>query len=111
MSKNNKLFRAGSTEMVDIETGERVPIEGGGFMMLPGAPGTCAWCHVKHEPEQPHNKDSLAYQMKFKTINGRWPTWTDAMAHCPPEIQAFWREELVESMRENGMEIPEDLKG
>ena len=45
--------------------------------------GTCPECAVKHDPEQPHNRDSLAYQYKFYDQHGRWPTWSDAMAHCP----------------------------
>lgn len=27
--------------------------------------GTCPECGGKHDPKQPHNKDSLAYQYKF----------------------------------------------
>ena len=65
------------------------------FMVLGKArPGTCEVCAVAHEPEQPHNRDSLFYQYKFYEKNGRWPTWADAMEHCTPEIRALWREEL-----------------
>lgn len=35
MSKNNPLCRVGTVESVDMETGESVPVEGGGLMMLP----------------------------------------------------------------------------
>jgi hypothetical protein len=78
--------------------------------MLPGPPETCEWCCVKHDPDQPHNQQSLPYRMRFHAINGRWPTWSDAMRHCTPEVQAQWREQLVEMMREQGMAIPEDLR-
>lgn len=107
---NSKLFRCGTAERVNLDTGEVTPIEGGGLMMLPGSPGTCEWCHVKHDPAQPHNQQSLPYQIKFKTIHGRAPTWSDAMSHCAPEVQEFWREALREQMTENGMPIPEDLQ-
>jgi hypothetical protein len=57
-------------------------------------PGTCPACATKHDPEQPHNQQSLTYQYKFYDENGRWPTWADAMSHCSPEIKGFWRLEL-----------------
>ena len=36
-------------------------------MMLMGRtpPGTCPMCAIKHDPEQPHNRDSLTFQYKF----------------------------------------------
>lgn len=109
MSKNNPLFSVGSAESIDAETGESTPIEGGGFRMLPGPPGTCTWCHVEHENDQPHNRDSLPYQIKFQTIHGRWPTWSDAMAHCTPDVQAAWKKLLIEKLRHYNLEIPPDL--
>lgn len=66
-----------------------------GMMMIGNTPpGTCPMCAVKHDPQMPHNKDSLTYQYKFYDLNGRWPTWVDAMAHCTPEIRKLWREAL-----------------
>ena len=56
--------------------------------------GTCPMCALAHDPEMPHNRYGLFYQYKFYDRYGRWPTWTDAMAHCTPEIQAFWKREL-----------------
>jgi len=108
--RNNPLCKVGDAVSVDIETGEETPIEGGGMMMLPSAPGTCQWCATKHEPEHPHNQQSLPYQMRFHAINGRWPTWTDAMKHCSEEMKAQWRKGLVEQMRKHGLPIPEDLQ-
>ena len=68
-----------------------------GLTMLGKTPdGTCPMCSVKHDPEQPHNRDSLTYQYKFYDAYGRWPTWIDAMAHCPGEIQTYWKESLQE---------------
>jgi len=64
-------------------------------------PGTCPECAIKHNPEQPHDKQSLFYQYKFYNEHGCWPTWLDAMAHCSPETQELWKTEL----RKHGMEI------
>lgn len=73
-----------------------------GLTMVSGTPeGTCPECAVAHEPEMPHNKDSLAYQYNFYDKNGRWPTWEDAMAHCPEEIKEAWRQAL----RERGIDV------
>lgn len=64
--------------------------------LMPSAPGTCQLCAVAHQPEQPHNAQSLPYQVRFKSTHGRFPTWADAVAHCPPEISAAWKEKLQE---------------
>lgn len=108
--ESGKLFRVGEAFSVNVETGETTPIENGGFRMLPGPPGTCEWCHVKHDQDQPHNQQSLSYQIKFKAANGRWPTWTDAMAHCEQTVQKQWRQELIRIITERGLELPEDLR-
>jgi hypothetical protein len=68
-------------------------------------PGTCPECAVTHEPEQPHDCHSLAYQYKYYDRHGRFPTWADAMAHCPPEVKAFWSEAL----REKGVDISPEI--
>lgn len=68
----------------------------GCFAMLPAAPGKCSECAVKHEPEQPHNQQSLFYQYKFFNEHGRWPTWQDAMAHCTDEVKQLWTDALKE---------------
>jgi hypothetical protein len=57
-------------------------------------PGTCPECAIKHDSEQPHDKNSLVYQYKFYDKHGKWPTWKDAMMHCPDEIKSAWIEEL-----------------
>lgn len=67
----------------------------GGFSMLPTPPGTCPECAVEHGEDEPHNRDSLAYQYKFYGERGRWPVWKDACAHCPADVQAYWKEELA----------------
>lgn len=43
-----------------------------GMTLLGKTPeGTCPECAVKHDPEQPHNRDSLTYQYKFYDQHGR----------------------------------------
>lgn len=69
----------------------------GPLALMPTAPGVCPECAVDHVPEAPHNKDSLAYQYDFYGKHGRWPTWTDAMAHCDETTRQFWSEELVKA--------------
>lgn len=67
-------------------------------MMMVGKPpwGKCPVCATEHEPELPHNLQSLAYQYRFYDEHGRWPTWDDAMAHCTDEVKALWMEALSE---------------
>lgn len=64
--------------------------------LMPCAPDVCQECAVKHEPDMPHNAQSLYYQYKFYQQHGRLPTWEDALAHCKPEVQAWWKKELRE---------------
>jgi len=51
-------------------------------------PKLCPRCAIAHAPEQPHDRDSLYYQNWFFKRYKRFPTWTDAMAHCPDEVKA-----------------------
>ncbi|OZV12429.1 hypothetical protein CIW83_09325 [Tissierella sp. P1] len=68
---------------------------------MPAAEGTCPECATKHEPEFPHNQQSLFYQYKFYNEHGRWPTWKDAMEHCSEEMKKLWTNEL----QSRGIEI------
>ena len=72
----------------------------GGFAMLPAEKGACEQCGVKHEPELPHNLQSLMYQYRFYGEHGRWPTWDDAMAHCTGKMKAAWTQTLGDVMSE-----------
>lgn len=65
------------------------------MMLLPPPKDTCPICAVKHGSEEPHNAESMYYQYRFYGVRGRWPTWADAIAHCTPEVQGYWREALV----------------
>lgn len=64
------------------------------FHLMPPPADACQECAVKHDPDQAHNQQSLYYQYHFYSKRGRWPTWRDAVAHCPPEIKAAWETEL-----------------
>ena len=61
------------------------------LMLLPPAKDKCQECAVRHDPELPHDRTSLFYQVKFQMDNGRYPTWDDAMAHCTPDVREAWR--------------------
>lgn len=80
-------------QVVDMTTGA-VEEKPSGMMLMPAAPGTCEHCAVAHPPDQPHNKDSLFYQMRFHGEHGRWPVWADAVAHCAEPVRAAWEREL-----------------
>lgn len=62
--------------------------------LMPPAAGTCPVCATAHEPELPHNAQSLYYQMRFNGVHGRWPTWADAVSHCVPRMQETWKDLL-----------------
>lgn len=84
----------GKMQVIDAKTGDVVEERPSGMMMLPAAPGKCPECAVKHEPGEPHNAESLFYQMKFHAEHGRWPCWADALAHCAEPLRKAWEDEL-----------------
>jgi len=63
----------------------------GGAILIPPKSGECQLCAVVHEPADPHNRDSLYYQLVFHQEHKRPPTWADAMAHCSIDVQCAWR--------------------
>jgi hypothetical protein len=84
----------GTVTTVDANTGEEIKTEPMHWNMLPPAAHLCQECAVDHTPDQPHNQQSLFYQMKFNAEHGRYPTWADAMAHCDEGTRKLWTEEL-----------------
>lgn len=78
----------------------------GGFTLLKGKTqdGTCAECAVVHPPENPHNLQSMHYQMHFREKHGRWPSWHDAMRHCTPEMRERW----LKALQEHGVKVGTD---
>jgi hypothetical protein len=83
------------TEIRNAETGELIEQKTTHWHIMPAPPGTCPECAVDHPPELPHNQQSLRYQYTFYAQHGRWPTWADAVAHCSPEMQAAWKQALI----------------
>lgn len=62
------------------------------IIIAPPRPGVCKLCALPHPPGQPHNPNSLYYQIRFRQIHGRFPTWTDAAQHCGKGAQSGGRE-------------------
>ncbi len=103
--------KIGTMQTVDMNTGEVRSTKQNAMTLLPAAPGLCPECATEHGHAEPHNQQSLFYQMRFHGTHGRWPTWTDTMSHCSPEVRRLWREHLIALMREKGIEVPADLLG
>lgn len=70
-------------------------IEGGTMSLLPPAVDRCQTCGSKHDVIEPHNAQSMYYQVAFQMEHGRTPTWLDAMEHCRPGMQQLWRDALI----------------
>lgn len=87
---------AGTKQTVNASTGKVVKTEGISWTLLPPAADKCQFCATAHEPDMPHNRDSLYYQTCFESQIGRAPTWADAMAHCSPQMRARWTTILKE---------------
>ena len=66
------------------------------MVILPPKPGVCRICAVAHHPDQPHDRESLYYQIKFRQKYGRFPTWNDAMAHCDENVKNMWTDALAQ---------------
>ncbi len=77
--------------------------------LLPPASHLCQVCAIDHDPEQPHNAQSLYYQTKFNMEHGRAATWQDAMEHCSDEVKAAWNERLDE-LESKGVEVGQRWK-
>ncbi len=94
MTEHRPLIPLGGTmKVIDQRTG-RVEEKPSGMMMLSAAPGKCPECAVDHAADQPHNAQSLFYQMQFHGKHGRWPCWADALAHCAEPVRQIWEAEL-----------------
>lgn len=70
-------------------------VQTGKLMLLPPPEGHCRICAVKHEPEMPHNAQSMFFQMRFKLRYGRDGTWADAIAHCSDAMKGHWMKHLT----------------
>ena len=63
--------------------------------LLPPGTHKCPLCADRHLPHEPHNRNSLYYQMRFYQDHGRFPTWADALTDCSPFMHAYWRGEMT----------------
>ena len=81
-------------QTVDASTGKVLKTEMVPMQLMPPRPGLCAVCAGNHQPEEPHNAQSLYWGVAFKADTGRAPTWADAIAHCSEPVQAAWKAEL-----------------
>lgn len=95
MSARKTIPIAMKSQTFDMSTGAVVEEGATVAQMMPARAGTCEHCATKHEPELPHNAQSLFYQMRFHSEHGRYPDWRDAMAHCSDDMRARWTEALM----------------
>ncbi len=66
--------------------------------------GDCPTCMTPHNPDQPHDANSLYYQMTFREEHGRWPDWRDALAHCDEETRGG----ACIALRARGYDLPHE---
>jgi len=67
----------------------------GKMMLLPPHPDACQVCARKHEPNLPHDAQSLYWAFAANMKGEPKPTWSIAMAHCTPEMKKLWTAELT----------------
>lgn len=77
-------------ETVDMRTGERTPGEAT-WHILPPPADVCPICALAHPATEPHNAQSMYYQLAFQSLNKRAATWADAAAHCSDAVKQKWR--------------------
>lgn len=83
------------------------PSEPTKWTLLPPAPNVCQQCAMDHDPEFPHNQQSLFWKYWFYSENGRWPTWKDAMDHCSDQMKEHW----IHALKKHGIEVEGDEDG
>jgi len=69
--------------------------------VVPPVQGSCPICATKHDPGEPHDRDSLYYQNQFWRKHTRFPTWSDAMSHCKESV----KDDFIMRMKKRGIEI------
>lgn len=92
--KKPKPIRQIPTAVTSIDKTGKVAHQAGSWNVLPPAADKCQICAMSHPSDQPHNVQSLYYQMIFNGNVGRAATWADALAHCSEEIKRQWEKEL-----------------
>lgn len=64
--------------------------------LLKPHPDVCQVCAADHGEQEPHNPESLYWQVARRSEGLPPATWEDAMAHCSMEVQNVWKEALAE---------------
>lgn len=67
--------------------------------IFPMMEDSCPECGAVHDAKLPHYCGSVYYQMRFTQKTGKWPVWSDAMAHCSRKVQ----DEFTSYLRESGV--------
>ena len=63
--------------------------------VLPPGMEKCPYCADRHTEKEPHNRNSVYYQMRFFRKHGHMPTWIDALEHCSEMTRAYWTGEMI----------------
>ena len=72
--------------------------------ILPLSRWKCPICADRHTEKEPHNRNSLYFQMRFFQDHRCSPTWGDCLSGLSPLMKAYWRME----MKKKGVR-PEEL--
>lgn len=72
-----------------------MPIDDGNIRLFPPGKNVCPICATKHRKDDPHDIMSLYYQYVFYRNSGRFPSWRDALEHCPEDIKQRWTRALT----------------
>lgn len=67
------------------------------ILLFPLPEGICPQCGIFHEYHEPHQVNTVHYQVWFKRKHGRYPTAQDAVAHCSARTKLDWLKYLHES--------------
>ena len=81
---------------INAATGKTTSVGIADFKIMPPPAAACQICgkHPAHHKNAPHDAQSIYFQYAFFSEHARWPTWKDAVAHCPPEVRKVWEKEL-----------------
>ena len=72
-----------------------------GINLLKSPPDTCPECAVVHDPQQPHNRDSLYYQYEFL----RCPWMLPDLGRCDGTLLTRSQGSVAEELKKRGIEI------
>jgi hypothetical protein len=61
-----------------------------GWKILKPGEEMCQTCGVRHEENEPHDANSLYWNLHNELRNLPEPTWSDAIAHCDQDTQKHW---------------------